>query len=498
MWIERRGLNADENSAVCETTRFLCSPSRFRRLTEPGSMMQRQQFTGISLVAFVCLLGLRLHEPLCAAEPAFVPSATRGYEILTTKPYLPADFDQQVFDELWKTWPKELRKQAEQAPPEVRRRMTFSRYGLIESPDHPGTGTAWGYLPNGAGGWVMNCLSCHGGKVAGRAILGLPNSHFGLESITEDVRTTKLSLGKKLGHMDLAQLGMPLGGSHGTTNSVMFGVALESLRDADMKVLRNRIPPPMQHHDLDAPPFWNVKRKGRLYCDGLVKKHHRPLIQFVLMPRNNEKVLAGWENDFRDILAWIESLEAPRYPWEVDAPLAETGRVVFNRRCATCHGTYGPEGHYPEKNVDLEILGTDPVRITALSTTYRTQFQHSWLANYNTSDPVWQPKGYVAPPLDGIWASAPYFHNGSVPTLWHVLHPDQRPKIWTRTEDGYDRQKLGLEVTVVETVPQTESGADRRRYFDTSILGKSAAGHRFPDALTEPEKQAVLEYLKTL
>jgi hypothetical protein len=41
--------------------------------------------------------------------------------------------------------------------------------------------------------------------------------------------------------------------------------------------------------------------------------------------------------------------------------------------------------------------------------------------------------GYIAPPLVGIWASAPYFHNGSVPTLWQVLDPDSRADIWTRT-----------------------------------------------------------------
>jgi mono/diheme cytochrome c family protein len=452
----------------------------------------------VLLFVIVLLVIAVLRTPVHAVDAKFVPSAKRGYQTLTSKAFLPADFDQQVFDELWKSWPKEQREQAEKASPVERRRMAFSRYGLIESPDHPGTGAAWGYLPNEQGGWVMNCLSCHGGKVAGKAVLGLPNSHYGLETLTEDVRNTKLRLGKKLGHMDMAQLGMPLGSSHGTTNSVMFGVALEALRDADMKVYRNRLPPPMDHHDLDAPPWWNVKRKSRLYYDGMVKKGHRPIIQFVLLPRNDEKVLASWENDFRDILAWIESLEAPKYPWEIDTKLADSGREVFNRQCASCHGTYGKDGRYPEKMVDLDRLGTDPVRLNSLSPAYRTEFQHSWLADYNRTEPIWLPKGYVAPPLDGIWASAPYLHNGSVPTLWHILHPDLRPNVWKRTEDGYDREKIGLEVSTFEALPATAKGAGRRYYFDTSLFGKSAAGHRFPDELSEDEKRAVLEYLKTL
>jgi hypothetical protein len=83
--------------------------------------------------------------------------------------------------------------------------------------------------------------------------------------------------------------------------------------------------------------------------------------------------------------------------------------------------------------------------------------------------------------------------------LWHLFHPDDRPAVWRRTEDGYDRERLGLEVSEFDAVPEdVEITADRRRYFDTRLTGKSAAGHEFPDVLTEDEKRAVLEYLKTL
>ncbi len=105
----------------------------------------------------------------------------------------------------------------------------------------------------------------------------------------------------------------------------------------------------------------------------------------------------------------------------------------------------------------------------------------------------------MAPPLDGIWASAPYFHNGSVPTLWHVLHPAARPVIWKRTPAGYDEQHVGLEIEAAEEMPPGRLiAAERRRWFDTRQPGKSASGHDFPDALTDAEKKAVLEYLKQL
>jgi mono/diheme cytochrome c family protein len=446
-------------------------------------------------LALVCLMA----PSLAAAEgDAFVPSAERGYELLTHKAFLPPDFDQQVFDELWRLWPAALREQARNATPAERRKMAFSRYGLIESPDHPGEGTALGYLSDGQGGWVMNCLACHGGKVAGRVIPGLPNSHFALQTLTEEVRLTKLAQAKKLSHMDLGMIKIPLGSTDGTTNSVAFGVALEALRDADMNVHLDYPVPPILHHDLDAPPFWNVRKKTRLYYDGLVKKGHRPLIQFVMLPRNDAAVLKSWENDFRDILAWIESVEPPKYPWPVDKPLAAQGRLLFEQKCASCHGTYGENSSYPNRIVDLDKLGTDPLRLRALSDEHRANFQHGWLGGYNTDEPVFLPTGYLAPPLDGIWASAPYLHNGSVPTLWHLLHPDERPVVWTRTEEGYDQTLVGLEATTFENVPKTKSAAERRRYFDTRQPGKSAAGHLFPNELDDEQKRAVLEYLKTL
>ena len=110
-----------------------------------------------------------------------------------------------------------------------------------------------------------------------------------------------------------------------------------------------------------------------------------------------------------------------------------------------------------------------------------------------------QPSGYVAPPLDGVWASAPYFHNGSVPTLWHVLNSEERPVIWQRSENDYDTQRVGLQVDEFSKLPSSLRRADQvRTYFNTKRFGKSSGGHTFPDELSNDEKRALLEYLKTL
>jgi len=435
-----------------------------------------------------------------ADAPNEVPEtpAQRGFRWLRTKPYLPADFTHSTFEQLWENWPEPLRSQAERASPAERRKLAFSRYGMIEDPAQP-NGPALGYTPDGKGGWCMNCLACHSGKVGGQPILGVPNSHFALQTLTNDVALYKLKNGLRLGHMEMGSLTIPLGSSNGTTNAVVFGVALGFLRDRDMNFVKKFPPPEFVHHDLDAPPFWNVKVKSRLYADGFVPKGHRSLLQFVMIPRNTGEKLREWESDFEDILAWIESLGPPRYPHAIDTTLAAEGKAVFEQNCARCHGTYGEHAKYPNLIVAREVVKTDPLRWRALSIEMRQSFEDGWLGHYGREKVINNPAGYVAPPLHGIWASAPYLHNGSVPTLWHVLHPDARPVVWQRTENGYDRERVGLEVATFAALPASvEDDAERRTYFDTRREGKSAAGHDFPSALSEADRRALLEYLKTL
>jgi len=423
-----------------------------------------------------------------------------GYDLLRSKAYLPADFDQEVFDALWTTWPEPLRGRAEQAPVEERRRMAMSRYGLDPDPADPSRSLQ--YVRGADGAWTMSCLACHQGQVAGRAIPGVPNSNYALETLTEEVRLVKVKQRKPFGHMDVGSLLLPLGTTNGTTNAVIFGVALMRHRDAELNIVQRPPRFDLVHHDMDAPAWWHYRRRTGLYADGFAPKGHRMLMQFLLVKENGPEKFAEWEDEFRRIEEWIESLEPPRWPWAIDTALAERGREVFESHCASCHGTYGPDASYPERMVALDEIGTDRVRFDSLSLQDRSDLIASWFGHHG-SDAVRlrnrePPTGYVAPPLDGVWATAPYFHNGSVPTLWHVLHPDERPAAWQRTHSGYDQARAGLEIKTAEAVPAKLPSAERRIWFDTSKAGKSAAGHDFPAALDEAEKRAVLEYLKTL
>lgn len=427
--------------------------------------------------------------------PSYAPHPGLAY--LLDKAYVPADFDQRLFDRVWEIWEEPLRTQAASATPAERRRMAFDRYGFNEV---PGRELPLQYTPDGKGGWSINCLSCHAGTVGGQLIPGLPNTHLALQTLTDDIRAIKIKTGKRLGHMDVGSMMMPLGRSNGTTNAVIFGVALGSFRDNDLNIHHEYPLQKMVHHDHDAPPWWNVKKKKYLYSDGFAPKSHRALMQFLLVDANGPEKFREWESEYAEILNWIESLEAPKYPYPVESALAAKGEKAFRRECASCHGSYGPDGKYPNKNIPLEEIGTDPVRHAALPVHMRAGYARNWLNHYGQKEKaIVDPPGYVAPPLDGIWASAPYFHNGAVPTLWHVLNPEERPAVWLRSRDGYDCKKVGLEVETMDAVPTSvRRPSDKRKYFDTHIVGKSPQGHLFPNRLTREEKFAVLEYLKTL
>jgi mono/diheme cytochrome c family protein len=423
----------------------------------------------------------------------------RGLDHLRSRAYLPPDFDQEVFDALHTVWEEPLRSRAAGAAPDARLRMAMERYGLTPDPASPTKPLQ--YVVGADGSWTMSCLACHQGQVRGRAVPGLPNSNYALETLTEDVRLVKVKQRKAFGHMDMGSLLLPLGTTNGTTNAVMFGVALMRHRDADLAIVHRPPKFDMVHHDMDAPAWWHYAKKKRLYADGFATKGHRMLMQFLLVKENGPERFREWEREFRDIEAWLLALESPAWTGPTDLALAEKGRGLFAKHCADCHGTYERSGDtYPERIVPIDEIGTDRVRFDSLTRDNRRDLNVSWFGRGSGDEAgIEDPVGYVAPPLDGIWATAPYFHNGSVPTLWHVLNPSARPVVWKRSTTGYDEARVGLEVEEFAGMPPDKLlPAERRRHFDTTRPGKSAAGHDYPDALSDEEKTAVLEYLKTL
>ena len=156
---------------------------------------------------------------------------------------------------------------------------------------------------------------------------------------------------------------------------------------------------------------------------------------------------------------------------------------------------------YPNKVIALDEIGTDRTRYDAIGPKFADAYNASWFAQEDPPHPIKATKGYQAPPLDGIWATAPYFHNGSVPTLAGVLNSKERPKAFTRSfqtdEADYDKGNVGWKVTA-PAVSEKASAIEKRKVYDTTQPGRGNGGHTYGDGLTAEERAAVIEYLKTL
>lgn len=147
------------------------------------------------------------------------------------------------------------------------------------------------------------------------------------------------------------------------------------------------------------------------------------------------------------------------------------------------------------------IAQTDPLLATGASqfgAQFIQWFASSFWGQTSRLDP--QP-GYIAPPLDGVWATAPYLHNGSVPTIAALLDSSQRLTYWTRSyvSTDYDQAAIGWIAVPVDHGQAAETNPQARvRIYDTTLPGYSNQGHTFGDDLSATDRAAVLEYLKTL
>ncbi len=102
---------------------------------------------------------------------------------------------------------------------------------------------------------------------------------------------------------------------------------------------------------------------------------------------------------------------------------------------------------------------------------------------------------YKARPLNGIWATAPYLHNGSVPNLYSLLLPaDERPKAFAVGQQEYDPVHVGFRSDVNDEAPFIFQVAND----EGPITGNSNQGHEFGTKLSEDDRWALVEYLKTL
>ncbi|MES0875398.1 hypothetical protein ABSH63_15475, partial [Sinimarinibacterium sp. HSW-8] len=255
--------------------------------------------------------------------------------------------------------------------------------------------------------------------------------------------------------------------------------------------------------------------------------------------------------------------------------------------CASCHGAYSPR-YINDPNfladptlegvasyvVPLSVIRTDPARANtdnegvsqALSRTdigypetHGAGPQLDCGMQTRAATRGEREHGYLAPPLYGVWATAPYLHNGSVPDVWSLLKPEDRPALWRRVSTpprpdqagqvimgfdtdihrAYDGEKLGWKYDELAcgdgTIPALQCAGDNpgltqplidllygnilaawnlgnavsllqltteqiedRKIYNTHLFSQGNEGHDFTAVLTDQERRALIEYMKTL
>ncbi|MEM7374524.1 MAG: hypothetical protein AAF587_38385 [Bacteroidota bacterium] len=356
-----------------------------------------------------------------------------------------------------------------------------------------------------------NCFVCHATELNGKIVLGLGNS-FGNYTRNDSWKfrllntMVRLSYGKNSAEWKSYEeqgkwynaIGKPIVMNNPGTNPAFrleeATIAYRHRTDLSYKADPNFMlaGPSM---GTDVPPLWNVHKKHGLYYSGAGRGDFTKLLmQVTLLGVPDSSVARTVQQHFYDVFAWMRTIEPPAYPKPINHSLAQKGQLLFADHCAKCHGTYGERETYPNKIIPMAEIGTDSVYAAySIRSELTAWYNDSWLSQSSPQAKLVPAYGYIAPPLDGIWASSPYLHNGSVPTIADLLDSQHRPTYWARSgkSDDYDYQKLGWKYQVRKH--------KRGKYtFDTTQHGAANHGHTFGDDFRQEERLAVIEYLKTL
>lgn len=262
-------------------------------------------------------------------------------------------------------------------------------------------------------------------------------------------------------------------------------------------------PPPGDPLPISVPPWWGMAKKNAMFYTTIGRGDHSRFMLLASMLCVESVEEAQEISDYAPhVRAYINSLEAPPYPYQIDNSLAAEGEEVYARGCSACHGTYGAEETYPNRVYALDEVGTDPAYATEATDGSRDRF-YAWVAQspYGDAETAAPAPGYIAPPLDGIWATAPYLHNGSVPNMAALLRSETRPTYWRHEIEPrrYDPDVMGWAFERMETGHADTADPDlRKQIYDTTLRGYGNEGHAYSDALSDADRAALLEYLKTL
>ncbi len=410
-------------------------------------------------------------------------------------------------------------------------------------------------------GMTFGCAACHSGDLFGVKVLGLTNrfpraNHFfdhgrrlspyvnsflfkNMLQTTEGERIMMVKAKKSLNYVG-TKIPVALG-----LDTSLAQVALSlSKREADAFASKTktsfRFPRKNKLETMisDSKPavWWNLKYKNRWLSDGSIVSGNPVHTNFLWNEIGRgtdlvklEKWLVTNSKTVEELTAAVFATKPPRYEAffgteAIDIEKAKRGEKHYVHSCQRCHGSYekGWSGIDSDQLSKKDLLqntrvkyhlqtpvkdvGTDPGRYLGMK-----EFSEDLnrLQISKALGAVVEPqKGYVPPPLDGIWARWPYFHNNSIPNLCALLTPGpKRPKTYwagkaLRKERDFDQDCVGYPMG--EKTP-AEWKKERDYFYDSTKEGLSNMGHderifmkEGREIYSSEEKFELIEFLKTL
>jgi mono/diheme cytochrome c family protein len=380
----------------------------------------------------------------------------------------------------------------------------------------------------------LNCATCHTSTfrdapdAAPRIVLGMPAHHLDLQAFVQFVEDCTLD--DRL-TPDAIRASFPPGDGPSLFERTLLRFGLVSRLKNVTRELRDRIAPLLA----EGVPRWGRGRVdtfnpykavqfnwdlNKLPPDELVGASDYPSL-WNQQPREGMHLHWDGDNDSVDernlsaalgagvtpvtvdheslkrVRDWIWTLPAPTYPYAIDQALAAQGAPLYHTHCAECHADARfrdgvVSGSKVGQVEPIGAIGTDRHRLDSYTFIFASNQASLYPDSTYRFRHFRKTNGYANQPLDGIWLRGPYLHNGSVPTLRDLLEPAaRRPTLFYRGNDVFDREKVGFVSDVASANGQTFTR------YDTAVPGNGNSGHEYGTGLSDAEKQAIVEYMKT-
>ena len=370
---------------------------------------------------------------------------------------------------------------------------------------------------------VLGCTGCHSGKAAGIIIPGLGNKSIDPYKIGKDLLRVQRFWGVGVKNEDYKYVhSKAVNFAKVISDPALSNLVRGVVSDSTIKTFFYKdqgldYPKDMGRAQVKIPHLWGVanKREAGIFNDGsLSGEGYGWIFGAELFASDSGDHLRAvlpkikWLTD--DVLG---KLLPPKYPFQINEQMAKRGERLFNQSCAKCHGDHqrdlqGFPIYNAPKIIDKEKVGTDTEKLRAISEEFVGLVRTSSLNDLLKFNEDKIQKGYFAPKLWGIWSRFPYLHNGSVPTIYHVMvPPEKRPVIFSMKDAGekyrFNETLNGLTLfdknEYIKNLKRAKNG-DRDIYY-VKREGLSNAGHYFSkyfDKFDDQDRLDIVEFLKTL